>query len=210
MKTITRRRFLNTSMTAGLALGMPRIVIGAEGSSRSPGPNDTVRVAVIGLGSTTSVGGVGGRGHQLIPRVREVAGAKIVALCDVDQTHLDREAQPFKDRSEEVATYRDLRRVFDDKSIDAVVIALPNHWHALATVWACQAGKDVYVEKPFSYDLWEGRQMVMAARHYARGVQVGTQNLSSTLLHQAFDDLRSGGQIGPIRYAHALVYRPRD
>src|SRR5216110_1250334 len=150
MKTITRRNFLNRSMTAGLALGMPRIVLGGEGSSRSPGPNDTVRVAVIGLGSTTAVGGVGGRGHQLIPRVREVPGARIVALCDVDQAHLDREAQPFKDRSEGVATHRDLRRVFDDKTIDAVVIALPNHWHALATVWACQAGKDVYVEKPFS------------------------------------------------------------
>ena len=196
-------------MTAGLALSLPRIVIGAERSSRSPGPNDTVRVAVIGLGSTTAVGGVGGRGHQLIPRVREIPGAKIVALCDVDQAHLDREAQPCKDRGEEVATYRDLRRVFDDKTIDAVVIALPNHWHALATVWACQAGKDVYVEKPFSYNLWEGQQMVAAARKYGRMVQVGTQNRSSTLLRQAFDHLRSG-QIGSIRYAHALVYRPRD
>jgi predicted dehydrogenase len=209
MKTITRRKFLNSSMTAGLALGMPRIVLGAEGSSRAPGPNDAVRVAVIGLGSTTAVGGVGGRGHQLIPRVREVPGARIVALCDVDQAHLDREAQPFKDRGEEVATYRDLRRVFDDQTIDAVVIALPNHWHGLATVWACQAGKDVYVEKPFSYNLWEGQQMVAAARKQGRMVQVGTQNRQSTLLRQAFDYLRSG-QIGSIRFAHALVYRARD
>jgi len=209
MKTITRRKFLNRSITAGLALGMPRIVIGAEGSSQSPGPNDAVRVAVIGLGSTTAAGGVGGRGHQLIPRVREVSGARIVALCDVDQTHLDREARPFKDRGEEVATYRDLRRVLDDKTIDAVVIALPNHWHALATVWACQAGKDVYVEKPFSYNLWEGQQMVAAARKYGRMVQVGTQNRSSALLRRVFDHLRSG-QIGSIRYAHALVYRARD
>jgi len=90
-----------------------------------------------------------------------------------------------------------------------VVIALPNHWHALATVWACQAGKDVYVEKPFSYNLWEGQQMVAAARKYGRMVQVGTQNRSSTLLRQAFDYLRSG-QIGSIRYAHTLVYRARD
>src|SRR5262249_54595247 len=184
MKTITRRGFLKSSMTAGLALGMPRIVIGADRSSRSADPNDAVRVAVIGLGSTTAVGGVGGRGHQLIPRVREVSGAKIVALCDVDQAHLDREAQAFKDRGEEIATHRDLRRVFDDKTIDAVVIALPNHWHALATVWACQAGKDVYVEKPFSHDLWEGKQMVAAARKYGRMVQVGTQSRSSTLLRR--------------------------
>lgn len=209
MKTITRRTFLKSSMTAGLALGMPGIAVGSERSSRLIGPNDTIRVAVIGLGSTTAVGGVGGRGHQLIPRVREVPGVKIVALCDVDQEHLDREARPFKDRGEEVATHRDLRRVFDDKTIDAVVIALPNHWHGLATIWACQAGKDVYVEKPFSYNLWEGKQMVAAARKYGRMVQVGTQNRSSTVLRQAFDYLRSG-QIGSIRYAHALVYRPRD
>src|SRR5258707_7498444 len=191
-------------MTAGLAFGITRIVSSDEGSSRSRGPNNTVRVAVIGLGSPTAVGGVGGRGHQLIPRVREVPGAKIVALCDVDQAHLDREALPFKDRSEEVATYRDLRKVLDDKTIDAVVIALPNHWHALATVWACQAGKDVYVEKPFSYNLWEGRQMVAAARKHGRMVQVGTQNRSSTLLRQVFDYLRSG-QVGPIPYPHRLV-----
>src|SRR5207244_3998714 len=107
------------------------------------------------------------------------------------------------------ASYRDFRRIFNDKTIDAVVIALPNRWHALATVWACQAGKDVYVEKPFSYNLWEGQQMVAAARKYGRMVQVGTQNRSSTLLRQAFDYLRSG-QIGCIRYAHALVYRARD
>src|SRR5262249_21471395 len=209
MKTITRRNFLGTSMTAGLALGMPRIVIGADRSSRSTTPNDAIRVAVIGLGSTTTVGGVGGRGHQLIPRVREVPGVRIVALCDVDQAHLDREAQVFKDRGEEIATYRDLRRVFDDKTIDAVVIALPNHWHALATVWACQAGKDVYIEKPFSHDLWEGKQMVAAARKYGRMVQIGTQSRSSTLLREAFAYLRSG-QIGAIRYVHALVYNPRN
>src|SRR5438876_675507 len=159
MKTITRRKFLNSSMTAGLALGMPRIVLGAEGSSRSPSPNDTVRVAVLGLGSTTAVGGVGGRGHQLIPRAREVPGARIVALCDVDQTHLDREAQPFKDRNEEVATYRDLRRVLDDKTIDAVLIALPNHGHAL--VYRARDGIGT-VNTPTSlpgtvdYDLWCG------------------------------------------------------
>ena len=129
--------------------------------------------------------------------------------CDLDPTFLDREVHEFKERGEKVATHRDLRRVFDDNSIDAVVIALPNHWHALATVWACQAGKDVYVEKPFSYNLWEGRQMVAAARKHGRMVQVGTQSRSSMLLRQAFDYLR-GGQFGAIRYAHALVYRARD
>jgi predicted dehydrogenase len=209
MKPITRRDFLKKSTTAGLTLGIGKMVIGAESSPQARGPNDTVRLAVVGLGATSAVGGVGGRGHQLIPRLREVSGAKIVALCDVDQSFLDREVRPFKARGEEVATHTDLRRVLDDKSIDAVVVALPNHWHALATVWASQAGKDVYVEKPFSYNIWEGQQMVAAARKHSRMVQVGTQNRSSTLLAQTFDYLR-GGDLGPIRYAHALVYRARD
>lgn len=193
-------------MTTGLALGLGRLALGAE-PSRSP--NDTIRFAVVGLGDTKAVGGVGGRGHQLIPRLREVPGVKIVALCDVEQTFLAREAQPFKQRGEEVATYTDLRKVFDDKSIDAVVLAVPNHWHALATVWACQAGKDVYVEKPFCYNLWEGQQMLAAARKHGRMVQVGTQNRSSRFLGRTFEYLR-GGEFGPIRYAHALVYRPRE
>ena len=209
MNAITRRGFLKSTTAAGLVMGLPKLAIGAERWSQTKGPNDTIRLAVVGLGATTAIGGVGGRGHQLIPRLREVPGAKIVALCDVDQAFLDREAQPLKDRGETVSTHTDLRRVFDDQTIDAVVIALPNHWHALATIWACQAGKDVYVEKPLSHDLWEGRQMVAAARKYGRMVQVGTQNRSSTLLRQVFDDLRRG-QFGAIRYAHALVYRARD
>ena len=106
MNSMTRRGFLKGTMAAGLALGMPRIVVGAERSSRPKGPNDTIRVAVIGLGDTKAVGGVGGRGHQLIPRLREVPGVQIVALCDVDQAFLDREARPFKDRGETVATLR--------------------------------------------------------------------------------------------------------
>src|SRR5580658_1633719 len=202
MKRTTRRNFLKNSMAASVALGLPRIVMG-------DGPDDSVRVAVIGLGDTKAVGGVGGRGHQLIPRLWEVPGTRIVALCDVEPRFLEREANRFKERGEKVATYTDLRSVLDDKSIDAVVVALPNHWHALATVWACQAGKDVYVEKPFSYNLWEGRQMVAAARKYGRMVQVGTQNRSSAFLRQVFDRLR-GGELGALRFAHALVYRARD
>ena len=134
MKQTTRRHFLKSSITAGVALGLPKIVIGAERGAGAIGANEAIRLAVIGLGATTAVGGVGGRGHQLIACLREIPNARIAALCDVDQAHLDREAQSFKDRNEEIATYRDLRRVFDDKSIDAVVIALPNHWHTLATV----------------------------------------------------------------------------
>ena len=208
MKPITRRDFLKHSVTTGTALGLPPFVFSIASSAQA-GSGDTIHLAVIGLGSTTAVGGVGGRGHQLIPRIREVPGAKIVALCDVDQSFIEREARLFKDRGEEIATYTDLRRVFDNKGVDAVVIALPNHWHALATIWACQAGKDVYVEKPFSYNLWEGQQMVAAARKYGRMVQVGTQNRSSQLLRRTFEQLRQG-ELGGIRFAHALVYRPRE
>ncbi len=207
MKPISRRSFVKGSMTAGLALGMPRLLRGA--GPRAVGPNDAVNVAVIGLGSTTAVGGVGGRGHQLIDALRKTDGVKIVALCDADQAHLDRELEAAQKHKEKVTAYHDPREVFDDKDVDAVIVALPNHWHALATIWACQAGKDVYCEKPFSYDLWEGRQMVAAARKHDRMVQVGTQNRSSKFLQGAFDRLK-GGELGAIRFAHAIVYRPRD
>jgi predicted dehydrogenase len=166
-------------------------------------------MAVIGLGGMNIAGSVGGRGRQLIGFLRDVPNARIVALCDVDQAILDHEVQQFKARGENVAAYRDLRKVLDDKSIDAVAVATPNHWHALATVWACQAGKDVYVEKPFSYNIWEGRQMVAAARKYGRVVQVGLQSRSSPVLREAFAYLH-GGQLGAIRHAHAIIYRARD
>ena len=188
-------------------MGMPRLMLGAGAQQDSP--NERVNVAVIGLGSTTAVGGVGGRGHQLIGRLREIPGVNLVALCDADQAHLDRELEAARALGEQVAAYRDPRAVLDDQSVDGVIIALPNHWHALATVWACQAGKDVYVEKPFSYDIWEGQQMVAAARKYGRMVQVGTQNRSSQFLRAVFDRLQ-GGELGAIRFAHALVYRARN
>lgn len=206
MKTITRRRFLQNSLAAGIGLTLTR---NAASAAQTTGANNAIRVAVIGLGGVDTPGGVGGRGHQLIASLLQVPDVRIAALCDVDESFLRREAQPLKEKGLEVATYQDLRRVFDDKSIDAVVVATPNHWHGLATVWACQAGKDVYVEKPFSYNVWEGRQMVAAARQHGRIVQTGTQNRSSPLWRKAFEELR-GGALGRIRFAHAIMYRGRD
>lgn len=191
-----------------MAWGLPAVMLGGR-FSKAAGPGEQIRMGVVGLGGIDVVGGVGGRGRQLIGSLRQIPGVKIVAVCDVDQDVLDREVQQFKARGEEVAACRDLRKVLDDQTIDAVAIATPNHWHALATIWACQAGKDVYVEKPFSYNLWEGRQMVAAAEKYGRMVQVGTQRRSSEVLRQAFDYLHSG-QIGALRCAHALVYRARE
>jgi predicted dehydrogenase len=209
MKSIARRQFLQGSVAGGLAFALQGRATAGQSGAQAPGPNGEIRLAVIGLGGINTVGGVGGRGRQLVSRFRAVRGVRIVALCDVDQAILDHEVQQFKDRGESVAGYRDLRKVFDDPSIDAVAIATPNHWHALATIWACQAGKDVYVEKPFSYNIWEGRQMVAAARRYGRVVQVGTQRRSSPVLAEAFEYLRSG-QLGAIRSAHALIYRARE
>ena len=201
MKRLTRREFLKSSTAAGLAFGVPGLL--AAGGSDSE-----VRIAVVGLGGIKIPGSVGGRGRQLIKSFREVPGVKIVALCDVDRAILDDGVKTFKERGETVAAHADYRRVLDDKNIDAVVLATPNHWHALGTIWACQAGKDVYVEKPFAYNIWEGRQMVAAARKCNRIVQVGTQRRSSAVLPMAFEYLR-GGAIGAIRFAHALVYRAR-
>src|SRR4051794_29560989 len=123
MKPMPRRSFLKGTTAAGLALGVPRFMMGDE-----PGPNEAVRVGIIGLGATDAVGGVGGRGHQLIGRLREISGARIVALCDADQKHLDRELKAVPEKEGKVAAYTDMRRLLDDKNIDAVVIALPNHW----------------------------------------------------------------------------------
>lgn len=209
MKATTRRVFLGQTLGAGFALAMPGIAFRSEGQPASGTANDVIQIGVIGLGGMNVVGGVGGRGRQLMGTLRKIKNARVVALCDVDQAILDHEAQLFRDRGEEVSTYRDIRSLLEDKNVHAVAIATPNHWHALATVWACQAGKDVYVEKPFSYNIWEGRQMVAAARKYQRIVQVGTQSRSSTVLPQAFEYL-NGGALGRVRLAHALVYRPRQ
>jgi predicted dehydrogenase len=208
MKRTTRREFLTTSMTGTLALGLSSLGV-PRNHLMAAGPNEQVRVAVVGLGGVDIPGAVGGRGRQLIVRLQAVPGVRVVALCDVDRAVLDHELQPFKERHETVAVYTDIRKLLDDKRIDAVAIATPNHWHALATIWACQAGKDVYVEKPFSYNLWEGRQMVAAARKFGRMVQVGTQSRSSEVLRQAIEYLRRG-EIGPMCYAHAIVYRARE
>jgi len=209
MKQATRRDFLKSSMVGGLAFGLPSLALVTTPFSKAAGASDEVRIGVVGLGGIGTVGGVGGRGRQLISALRDVPGAKIVALCDVDREILDHGVQQLKGRREDVAVYRDIRNLLEDKAIDAVVIAVPNHWHALATIWACQAGKDVYIEKPFSYNIWEGSQMVAAARKYGRMVQVGTQSRSSPALRQAFQYL-SSGQLGAIRCARAIVYRPRD
>lgn len=202
MQKATRRDFVKGCLAAGLAFGLPR-------SARSASPNSDVRLAIVGLGGINVPGSVGGRGRQLIDAFQKVPGAKITALCDVDQDILDHGVQIMKKAGRAVTTCTDIRRVLDDPNVDAVVVATPNHWHALAAVWACQAGKDVYVEKPLAHNIWEGRQIVAAAQKYGRIVQVGTQSRSSAALREAGEYIR-GGQIGRARYAHAIIYRSRE
>ena len=141
MKPITRRNFLSSSTTAGLRTGNA----GDHDPRRGFVPHsEAKRNSSVGGGGNGRYQGRWRRRRQRAPAHTPAARSsrhKIVALCDVDQTYLDREVKAFKDRGDKVATYTDLRKVFDDKSIDAVVIALPNHWHALATIWACPGGQ---------------------------------------------------------------------
>ena len=135
---------------------------------RAAGANEDIRLAVVGVGSRVKIGG---QGRNEIRSFLQVPGVRIVALCDVDQANLGPEVESFQKRNEQVAAYTDVRKLLDSKDIDAVVVTTPNHWHALVTIWACQAGKDVYVQKPASYNIFEGRKMVEAAGKYHRIVQ---------------------------------------
>jgi len=180
------------SLAAGISLAMP--------FSRARGANDDIRVAVVGIRS---------QGSNHINWFRQIPGVRVVAICDADKEFLDREAKKFKDRSEKVDIYVDYRKLLEDKNIDAIITATPNHWHALVTVWACQAGKDVYVEKPVSYNIWEGRQMVKAARKYNRIVQAGTQRRSDEGLDEIIRYINQGN-LGRVIIVHGIVYVRRD
>ncbi len=163
-------------------------------------PNDTVRVAVLG---------VNGRGNDHIHGYGNLKNVEVAVLCDPDQNVSRKRAAEFEKKfGRKVRTETDLRRVFDDKSIDVVSIATPNHWHSLAAIWACQAGKDVYVEKPGSHNLFEGRKMIEAAARYDRIVQHGVQLRSSAALQEAVRHLREG-KIGTVYMGRALIYRFR-
>ena len=205
VKRTTRREFIKVSAAGASLVGLHSCTSGRVSAADA---NSEIRLAIIGLGGLDVVGGVGGRGRQLIDALRDVPGARITAICDVDESIRQHQIEEFRKSKVEVKTYSDLRQAFDDQDVDAVIVATPNHWHALATVWACQAGKDVYVEKPFSHDLWEGRQAVAAARKYGRMVQVGMQRRSRPGLPKVAEFLRSG-EIGPMRCVHAIVYRSR-
>ena len=195
MQKISRRSFVQTATwAAGSLAALPSLTF-----SQVAGANNDVRLAIVGIRS---------KGADHIAAFRQMPGVRIVALCDADQDVLNRQKQDLEKDSPKVDTYADVRRVLDRKDIDAVVTATPNHWHSLLTVWACQAGKDVYVEKPVSHEIWEGRKAVEAARKYGRIVQAGTQSRSDPALHEAFEYLRQGN-LGQMKIARGFCYKRR-
>ena len=199
MKKITRRHFIKYSVMTGAATAISS-TMNTTSYARILGANDEIRVAVVGFNS---------KGAQHIKQFREIPGVRIVALCDVDKDIVEREAARFAETNDKVDKYTDMRKVLDDKNIDVVVIATPNHWHSLAAIWAIQAGKDVYVEKPISHNIWEGRKVIEAARKYNRIVQSGTQNRSDIGLRGAYDYIKAGN-LGKILWTHGLWYKKRE
>jgi predicted dehydrogenase len=191
----SRRQVLKyaAGATAGVALGpfFPGRVLGA---------NDRVQVACVGLR---------GQGQAHFGNYGKMKDANVKYLCDVDENVLGiRLGDLAKKFGYQPGTAVDLRRVLDDKGVDAVSLAIPNHWHALVAIWAAQAGKHVYVEKPACHNVWEGRQMVAAARRHRVLMQVGFQNRSYANTHAAIDFLRRG-KLGRVFMARGLCFKPR-
>ena len=164
------------------------------------GANDRIRVATLG---------VHGRGNNHVNGLSAVPGVEVALLCDPDTEVLAKRKAEYEAKfGHKFETETDLRRVFERKDIDVVTVATPNHWHALAAIWACQAGKDVYVEKPGCHNIFEGRKLVEAAHKYNRIVQHGVQLRSSEAIQEAIGHLRKG-LIGNVYMSRGLVYRWR-
>jgi len=205
MNTWTRKQFLKTSLVGGSAalfagsgrlFGQAAPAVAAAGSA-----NGDIRIAVVGINGQ-------GAGH--IRTYYNMPGARLVAICDVDSTVLAKRLGECEAQGLKPATYTDYRKLLESPDIDAVVLGTPNHQHALQTIWGLQAGKDVYVEKPLSHNVWEGRQAVEAARNSTKNiVYAGTQNRSSRDIMEALAYVRSG-KLGKIQYARGLCYKERN
>src|SRR6266571_8726544 len=185
MKNINRRAFLKRTALTAAALSAP------IRSWSQLSPSDEVRMAVVGFR---------GRGGDHLKGLSAVPGVRITGLCDVDRIVLDAEMAKWKERGTELEGHTDIRQLLESKNVDAVSIATPNHWHSLATIWAIQAGKDVYVEKPVSHNVSEGRRIVEAARKYNKTCQTGTQCRSMTGTREAMQFLHEG-KLGKISVA---------
>ena len=195
VKNESRRSFLKKSAVAAAAMTIPTYV-----PASVFGANDRINAAVLG---------VNGRGRSLIAGFMDIENVEVTTLVDPDLVVANARAKDFEEKyGKKVKITQDMRKCFDDKDVDVIGIATPNHWHSLATIWACQAGKDVYVEKPASHNVREGRKMVEAAHKYNRIVQNGVQLRSSPAIQEAIQLLRDG-YIGKVYMARGLVFRSR-
>ncbi len=195
--TISRRQFIRTGVTGAAGVTLASLAGPALGAL---GANERIRVAVAGIN---------GRGHSHISAFSEAEGVEVAYLVDPDSRLFDGRIGFSRDKSKgrsDPKGVQDIRRVLEDKSIDVISIATPNHWHSLMTIWACQAGKDVYVEKPMSHNIHEGRMAVEAARKYNRIVQHGTQSRSDKKWAHVAALVRSG-KLGKLRISRALCYK---
>jgi predicted dehydrogenase len=199
-----RREFIKKSMigTAGIAIGGMGLSAKSYGSVM--GANERINVAIAGIR------GRGGAHISGFCGLKKNQNVVIKTLCDVDEQFFAKRIKSIQESTGDTPTTEwDMRKVLDDKDIDAVSLATPNHWHALGTIWACQAGKHVFVEKPSSHNVFEGRKMIEAARKYDVRVQVGFQSRSSKTIIEAVKFLHDGG-IGDIYMARGLCLKPRD
>jgi predicted dehydrogenase len=189
---ITRRLFLKRTTTVGACLAVAPTM-------RVMGANEDIRVAVVGFRT---------HGQTHIRNYQKMTGVRLVALCDADAAVLGKEVEKQSKQNVKVQAYQDIRRLLENKEIDAISTATPNHWHALVTVWGCQSGKDVCVEKPVSHSIWEGRKEVEAARKYNRVVQGDLDSRSSPANDEAREFLKSGA-LGKILVARGFCYKLR-
>lgn len=188
--------------TAGITIG--GMGFHSESYASIIGANDRINIAVIGIG------GRGGNHIDELCTLKDNRNIRLKTLCDADEKFFAQRVKTVSDKTGiQPLTQWDMRKVFDDKEIHAVSFATPNFWHALGTIWACQAGKHVYVEKPCCHNVFEGRKMIEAARKYKVRVQVGFQNRSGKNLNEAIKFLHDGG-IGDIFMARGLCLKPRD
>ncbi len=199
MNRDSRRRFLQASVASTAS------TLAAPALLKAQNRNDKIRVAVIGMG-----GRANSHARSLIELEQDPEMAvEFAGVCDCDQRKLGQAVKSWSDRAgHPVRGYDDMRRVLDDDSIHGVAFATPNHWHSLGVIWACQAGKDVYVEKPGSQNILEGRKMVEAARKYDRIVQHGTQCRSSANIIEGIRKLQDG-VIGQVYFARGIAYKIR-
>ncbi len=199
MNTLNRRRFFEDSIMAAAAVSLPVARVAAADAAVSV--NEKLTAAIIGCG-------IRGKAHA--QELAKLTDCDIAYVCDPDMDRADEVgALLVKLNRPMPKKVQDLRLVFDDKSVDVVFVATPNHWHALASIWAMQAGKDVYCEKPVSHNVSEGRRMVQAARKYGRICQAGTQNRSRGALAEAVKYMQDG-KLGDVKLARSIVYGGRD